>query len=361
MNSIMGFAELALSNSDVPQATGNYLHKIINGTKWLLNIVNDILDISKIESGKMELENLPFDLNEVISRCQSVLLPDAFDKGIEFIIRSEPIRGKMLIGDPVRLYQVILNLISNAIKFTESGEIILSTSIIASEYGRVKIRFEVSDTGIGMSSEQISKIFETFIQADSSTTRKYGGTGLGLPITRKLLNLMESELLVESSPGVGSTFSFELMFLTLNEDDYNTNYKDPGVIEKPHFEGLVLICDDNPTNQFVTKEHLANVGLKTVLAENGKIAFEIVKERLENNEPPFDLIFMDIFMPVMDGIEAAQSITALNTGTPIVAATANVMPGELENYRENYMQDCLAKPYTSQELWSILLKYMKPM
>jgi signal transduction histidine kinase len=121
MNSIMGFAELALSNSDIPQATSKYLHKIINGTKWLLNIVNDILDISKIESGKMELESLPFDLNEVISRCQSVLLPDAYDKGIEFIVRSEPMRGKMLIGDPVRLYQVILNLVSNAIKFTENG------------------------------------------------------------------------------------------------------------------------------------------------------------------------------------------------------------------------------------------------
>ena len=360
MNSIMGFAELALSSASLSQ-TRDYLAKIADSTKWLLHIINDILDISKIESGKLELENVPFDLHEVISRCQSVILPSVKEKSLELRLYAEPLTGKKLLGDPVRLYQVLTNLLSNAVKFTDAGTVTLSALIKSSNDGSATVYFEIKDTGIGMNSEQIAKILDPFTQADSSTTRKYGGTGLGLTIVKKLVELMGGKPKIESSPGVGSTFSFEITFGTIDAADGMAAYTSLGALEKPCFDGLILVCDDNVMNQEVMREHLANVGLRTVAAGNGKAGLEIVQQHMQKGKKPFDLILMDIFMPVMDGIEAASKITALNTGSPIVAVTANVMASELEKYRKCGMADFLGKPFTSQELWRILLKYLSPL
>ena len=360
MNSIMGFAELAL-DSDTMKQTKEYLEKITDNTKWLLNIINDILDISKIESGKMELENIPFNLGEVFSRCHSVMLPAAKEKGIELRVYTEPIIGKRLIGDPVRLYQVLMNLLSNAIKFTNTGTVKFSSSIKETKNGSATVFFEVKDTGIGMTEEQITRIFEPFVQAESGTMRNYGGTGLGLSITKNLLEMMGGILHLESSPGFGSAFSFEITF-----DAVETNEDVPGrksfmITEKPTFDGLILVCDDNLMNQEVISAHLARVGIRTMIAENGKEGVERVKERTNSGEKPFDLIFMDMFMPVMDGMEAAAKIIELGVETPIVAMTANVMASELSKYRENGMPDCLGKPFTTQELWQLLMKYFKPL
>jgi CheY-like chemotaxis protein len=198
------------------------------------------------------------------------------------------------------------------------------------------------------------------MQADSTTTRNYGGTGLGLSITKRIVELMGGRLAVKSEPGIGSAFGFELAFETIDAPDDAPEYTDIDVVEKPHFNGLILVCEDNPMNQHVICEHLARVGLRTVIAENGKIGVEMVKERIQNGQKPFDLIFMDIFMPVMDGVETASAITALNTGTPIVAMTANVMTNEVENYKKSGMNDCVGKPFTTQELWRCLLKYLTP-
>ena len=360
MNSVMGFAELASSNSDNPQLVKEYLAKIIDGTKWLLNIINDILDISKIEAGKMELEDEPFELPDIISRCQSVVLPAAKDKGIELRVYAEPLYGKMLLGDPVRLYQVVLNLLSNAVKFTEKGIIRLSVKIENVEENSATVYIEINDTGIGMTPKQVSEIFESFIQADSSTMRKYGGTGLGLAITKKLVELMGGELKVSSTLGEGSTFSFAIKFETINDSDYSPGYLSYNTIEKPNFEGAVLVCDDNYMNQQVIREHLVNVGLNTVVVDNGLLGVEKVKERISKDEPPFDLILMDIYMPVMDGIDAAVNINRLETGTPIVAVTANIMASEIERYKKHGINDYLGKPFTSQELWRVLLKHLKP-
>ena len=211
-----------------------------------------------------------------------------------------------------------------------------------------------------MTSRQIERIYDPFMQADSSTTRNYGGTGLGLPITKNIVELMGGELAVESMPGSGSTFHFELTFDTVEAMDDEPDYKEIKIIEKPGFDGLILICEDNLMNQRVISEHLEAVGLKSVIAENGKLGVEMVRERMEKGQPPYDMIFMDIFMPVMDGAEAASMITALGTQTPIVAMTANVMTGELENYRKCGMYDCVGKPFTTQELWRCLLKYLTP-
>ena len=359
MNSIMGFAELAFDSDSVPQMK-DYIGKISDSTKWLLNIINDILDISKIESGKMELENVPFTVEEIFSRCQSVILPMIIDKGLELSINAEPFIGKKLLGDPVRLYQILMNLLSNAVKFTNTGKIKVFSTVKSSSSNRAKVYFEVKDTGIGMTPEQIDKVFDLFIQADSSTTRNYGGTGLGLTITKNIVELMGGKLKVISSPGSGSTFSFEIEFDTIDEKDYSNGSLKLDLLEKPRFDGLILICDDNPMNQMVICEHLAQIGLKAVVAENGKMGVDIVQERGQKGEKPFDLIFMDIFMPGMDGMEAASAINALNTGTPIVAMTANIMASDLENYRKNGMPDYIGKPFTSQELWRILLKYLVP-
>ncbi|MDR2964324.1 MAG: response regulator, partial [Treponema sp.] len=329
MNSIMGFAELAIDSDSLSQAN-EYLGKIADSTKWLLRIINDILDISKIESGKIEMEHVPFDMRDVFSRCQSVILPSVKNKGLDLSIYAEPVSGRQLLGDPVRIYQVLMNLLSNAVKFTETGVIKFSSSIKESANGSTTVYFEVKDTGIGMTPEQIKKIFAPFVQADSSTTRDYGGTGLGLAIAKNIVELMNGKLMVESTPGVGSTFSFELTFDTIEVSDENSNQKKFEILEKPNFEGLVLICDDNTLNQQVICAHLARVGLQAVAVENGKLGVEMVSERTQKNEKPFDLILMDMFMPVMDGMEAASKIMAMNTGTPIVAMTANVMVSELE-------------------------------
>ncbi|MDR2578440.1 MAG: transporter substrate-binding domain-containing protein [Chitinispirillales bacterium] len=363
MNSIMGFAELALDMADdniAPQVK-EYLGKIADSTKWLLRIVNDVLDISKIESGKMELENIPFDLYDITSRCQSVILPRVKEKGLDLRVYAEPPIGKKLLGDPVRLYQALINLLSNAIKFTSAGIVKLSSTVKSLGSDSATIYFEVKDSGIGMTSEQINKIFEPFMQADSSTTRNYGGTGLGLAITKNIVELMGGHLMVESAPDVGSTFSFEITLETIDASDGDEfDNGDYSVIEKPHFDGLILVCDDNPMNREVVCEHLTRIGLNVVTAENGKIAVEMVGECMRNGGKPFDLILMDIFMPVMDGIEAATKITALNTGIPIVAMTANVMLSEVENYKKNGMPHFLGKPFTTQELWRTLLKYLTP-
>jgi len=357
MNSIMGFAELALESNTIPQFR-DYLSKITDSTSWLLCIINDILDISKIESGKMELEKVPFSLHEIFSRCQSVILPTAKEKGLDLSVYTEPPTGKKLVGDPVRLYQVLMNLLSNAVKFTDTGVVKFSSAIRDSGNGNMTVYFEVRDTGIGMSSEQIDKVFEPFIQADSSTTRNYGGTGLGLAIVRNIVELMGGKLEVESSPGIGSTFSFEVMFGTIESTGEQSARENFSFIEKPRFDGLILICDDNPMNLEVICEHLSRIGLRTIVAENGKQGLEAVQRRMEKNKKPFDLIFMDIFMPVMDGMEAATKIMELNTGTPIVAMTANVMTSEMTRYREFGMPDCLGKPFTTQELWKCLMKYL---
>jgi len=362
MNSIMGFSELALETpkDDAAPQVREYLNKIKDSTKWLLNIVNDILDISKVESGKMELENVPFTLEEVFSRCQSVILPIIKDKHLELSVYAEPTTGKKLLGDPVRLYQVLMNLLSNAVKFTNTGKIIVASTVKSSNNNKTTVYFEVKDTGIGMTDEQIQKVFSPFIQADSSTTRNYGGTGLGLSITKNIVELMGGELKVTSSPGSGSSFSFEIIFNTIDTSDETNDSKKHELIQKPQLNGLILVCDDNPMNQMVISEHLAQVGLEIVIAENGKIGVEKVQERRQKGEKPFDLILMDMFMPVMDGVEAASEILALNTGTPIVAMTANVMASDLENYKKQGMVDYISKPFTSQELWRVLLKYFAP-
>jgi len=361
MNSIVGFSELALDDN-VSTKTRDYLEKILENSEWLLQIINDILDLSKIESGKMELENIPFNLHELFAACRTVIMPKAIEKGLSMHFYAEPSIGKKIYGDPTRLRQVLVNLLSNAIKFTNTGLIKMQASVKDIEPDSVTMFFEIKDSGIGITAEQLEKIFDPFIQADTGTTRKYGGSGLGLPITKNIVELMGGKLVAESTPGVGSKFSFEIKFDAIDstDDDTHTQRIIFNDMEKPTFKGEILLCEDNIMNQQVICEHLARVGLKTDVAQNGKVGVDMVKSRTRKGEKQYDLIFMDIHMPVMDGLEAAAKIFEFDSGIPIVAMTANIMSNDREIYANRGMSDCVGKPFTSQELWRCLMKYFKP-
>jgi len=367
MNSIVGFSELALDD-DISPKTRNYLTNILANSEGLLHIINDILDISKIEAGKMELESVPFDPADLLNACQTIIMPKAVEKGLQLRFYAEPPVGKVPVGDPTRLRQVLVNLLSNAVKFTDSGTVKLTATIIDKTDNRLTVYVEIKDTGIGMTDEQIKDIFVPFKQAESETTRKYGGTGLGLTITKNLVEMMGSKIDVESTPGAGSTFGFEITFDTIDapEGKLSDGQAVQSILDKPTFKGEVLLCEDNPMNQQVICEHLARVGLKTVVAENGRVGVDMVKSRkgdIDRGAPGakfFDLIFMDMHMPEMDGLEATAKINELNTGIPIVAMTANIMTSDRELYEKSGMSGYVGKPFTSQELWRCLLRFFRP-
>jgi PAS domain S-box-containing protein len=360
MNSIIGFSELALDGNNPPKTT-DYLKKITQNSEWLLQIINDILDISKIESGKFELENIPFDLCELFKSCRTLIMPKADEKGLVMHFYAEPSVGKKICGDPTRLRQVLVNLLSNAVKFTNSGMIKMLAVITNATEDKATMLFEVKDSGIGMTPEQIKTICDPFTQADSSVTRKFGGTGLGLAISRNFIELMGGSIKVESTIGLGSKFSFELTFDLIDDDKAVFMPKQTvfNESEKPLFSGEVLVCEDNALNQQVIREHLLRVGLNVVVANDGKEGVDFVKGKLDEGKQPFDLIFMDMHMPVMDGLEAMTRIIEMGVKTPIVALTANIMSDALELYQASGISDTVGKPFTAKELWKCLIKYFK--
>ena len=362
MNSIIGFAELA-HHTNNPVKVKEYIGNISQSADWMLKIINDILDISKIESGKITLEKTPFDLKEVLLNCQMSIKTKTEEKGLSLYCYSEPAVEKKLIGDPVRLRQALVNLLSNAVKFTNSGAIKLLASLDGTDEEKdfISIRFDVKDTGIGLTQEQITKVFEPFIQADDSITRRFGGTGLGLSITKNIVELMEGTLKVESEIGKGTNFFFILKFKLADQsvtEEGNINEGLLDIMEKPNFSGEILICEDNKLNQHVICDHLSRVGLDTVVANNGREGVNIITERMKSNKKPFELIFMDIHMPEMDGFEATSRIIDMGVKTPVVALTANIMSNEVDLYLKKGMSGCLGKPFASQELWKCLVKFL---
>ena len=365
MNSILGYSELALENSQ-EKGTREYLSKITTNSKWLLDIISDVLDISKIESGLVELEAIPFSVRSLAERCQSLIMPSATEKSIRlnFNIDDLALDGKRLIGDPTKISQVCTNILSNAVKFTDRGGAVVVNFSVKKQGDRYVFSFESQDIGIGMTQDQMSRIFEPFMQADSSTTRKYGGTGLGLAIAKRLVTAMDGELTVESAPGVGSRFIFTISLPAVEAEKTGGNgkHKSDEIILRPTFENNeVLVVDDNDMNLGVACEHLRRVGLTPIVAANGKEAISKVKQKIYDADTPFALILMDIHMAVMDGKEAASIIAGLNVGTPIVAMTADTMlPLEEAPYKDYGMQGYLSKPFTSQQLWRCLLKYLQP-
>ncbi len=307
MNAILGMAHLALQTK-LTAKQEDYLQKIQTGAHSLLRIINDILDFSKIEAGKLEVEQIEFNLEEVLDNMANMIPAKAREKHLEVLYATAPGVPLSLIGDPLRLGQILLNLTNNAIKFTERGEIVVSTEMVAKDRDTVTLKFSVRDTGIGMSAEQSAKLFQPFTQADSSTTRKYGGTGLGLTICKRLVEMMNGEIGVTSAPGKGSTFFFHAVF-GLADHEIRKRTQQVGTLK-----GLrVLVVDDSTTSQSIFKEILESFSFNVDVTDSGAKAITELAAAIDRGQG-YDLIIMDWKMPGMDGIETARKIRAQSTG-----------------------------------------------
>ena len=349
MNAIKGMTDILIRRDPRPEQN-DFLKGIKQSSDSLLVIINDILDISKIEAGKIELEKIPFQVSEVLDGVQTIMQFKAEEKGLDLQkITAEALPE--LEGDPTRLRQILINLVSNAIKFTEKGVVSIRTKVLQQSEQQVELQFTVSDTGVGIGADRLDKIFETFEQAYSDTTRKFGGTGLGLSISKKLVELQGGSIWVESEKGKGSQFHFTIPFtITLQNTEQLIAATDSRLALSLQLKGInILLVEDNTFNVIVAQEELEDAIENVVvdLAENGAIAVEKVQSGC------YDIILMDVQMPVMNGYEATQKIRSLMNGkssTPIIAMTANVMKEEVERCYEAGMDDFIGKPFDTDEL-----------
>ncbi len=363
MNGILGMTELLLSTelSDVQRKYADTAHG--SGVK-LLGLLNDILDFSKIEAGKLELSNSDFRLDRAIAEVVELLLPKAREKGLLLRYGIEAGIPDSLRGDPSRLRQVLVNLVGNAVKFTEKGSVEIRVRPVDRAGGAPFLRFEVIDTGIGIRPSQRGRIFESFSQADGSSTRQHGGTGLGLAISKQLVVMMGGEIGVLSDPGGGSTFWFTLPLrkahFTLPPQ--SVPVAPPAAAERPSLRGRVLLAEDNPVNQEVTRAMLASFGFEVAIAGSGSEALEAM------SGGRFDAVLMDCQMPGMDGYEATREVRARESSgagpagsaprIPIIALTAHAMQGDREACLAAGMDDYLAKPFSAADLQKTLGKWL---
>ena len=358
MNAILGMTRLCLQLEDLKDTHLRYLNGINKSAENLLVIINDILDFSKIEAGKLELETIPFSLKETLQTVQDTLRFKAEEKGLQMKLEVPENVADILIGDSVRLNQVLLNLAGNAIKFTEKGAVTIKVSETSKDTEKVALLFEVTDTGIGISEEQISKLFTSFSQASSDTTRKYGGTGLGLAISKKLVEMQENGTIgVRSKVGEGTTFFFNITYPIGTLISLETKGKD----EQIKLSNLkILLVEDNAFNQMVAVDTLESAieGVVIEVAENGLEAVEKVKA-YENQtweaerKFPYDVVLMDMMMPVMDGLEATRQIRQLSSplkNIPIIALTANAIKEEVAKCYDAGMYDFVTKPFDTEVL-----------
>jgi len=360
LNGIIGMTEV-LDETSLSQEQKEFVSMIRESSNNLRVIVNDVLDVSKMNAGKMELESIPFDLFTKIEASVGIFKPKILEKEIRLKLFTDPMIPRQVIGDPTRLSQVIINLVSNALKFTDKGgKIDVLAEYISQENDEVTFKVSVSDSGIGLTQAQQEKIFEAYSQATASTTRKSGGTGLGLMISNKIMNAMGTELKVESEEGKGATFFFVITM----KIDQNTSIpveKKEVVVEvvekRQSFDDInVLVAEDNPINQKLIKIVLENFGLKVTLASNGQEAYEA---RVNSK---YDLIFMDIQMPVMGGVESTHSILKYEKENgeehiPIIALTANALPGDKEKYMSEGMDDYATKPLDVKMIEKLISQY----
>jgi signal transduction histidine kinase/CheY-like chemotaxis protein len=374
MNAIIGMSRLALMTQPDPKLQ-NYLGKILGAGEHLLAVINDILDFSKIEAGKLGLESTPFELHGLLEHLTNLTTIKADAARVALKLQVGANVPATLVGDPLRLTQVLLNLTSNAVKFTERGEIVIAVDLMAPTPEGVSLRFCVSDTGIGMRPSQIARLFESFNQADGTITRKYGGTGLGLSISRQLVELMGGEIKVSSTPGVGSRFSFTV---TLGVADASAGaaawppaHARSGADDLPDIAAApipalptlsaldgarILLAEDNANNREVALEFLSAARIQVDVAHHGGEALRMV------HEGDYDLVLMDIQMHEVDGLTATRRIRAIERckHLPIIAMTAHAMDGDRERSLAAGMNDHVAKPIEPEQLYRALLKWIPP-
>ena len=363
MNAVIGLTHLALKTTLTPKQQ-DYLRKIQSSGQALLGLINDSLDLSKIEADRLDLEQVPFSLEATLDKIATIVTQKAVEKGLNLFFHMDPATPRSLLGDPLRLGQILLNLVNNAVKFTEQGKVGVSVTLVARSGDRVRLRFAVSDTGIGLQPAQQARLFEAFSQADGSISRRYGGTGLGLAISRKLAALMGGDIIVESSPGIGSTFTVTLPFIvdtiTVEEEDINPSFTVPGVVAElpPTLSGArVLLVEDNDINQQVAQEILEGFGLAVEIAGDGCTAVELLRA----DPTRYALVLMDLQMPVMDGIAATRNIreTLGITAVPIIAMTARALEDERRHCLACGMNDHVAKPIDPPILLAVLSRWLE--
>ena len=352
MNGVIGLTNLAL-DANPPANQREYLKKIQSSARILLGVINDILDFSKLESGRLQLEERTFSFSRLLHTTRDLFEAQASSKGLEFTIETSPDIPAYLKGDELRLSQVLLNLCGNAIKFTEKGGVTLRVTLLVESEDTVTLCFAVIDSGVGISEQQAAGLFQPFTQADTSTTRKYGGTGLGLVISKLLVEMMQGSIKVTSTLGLGSIFSFDAVLEKTSEVLDSEEQTDHGDQTNHALEGKrALLAEDNEINQEIAVALLEALGMKTTVAGNGLEALEA----LENNE--FDVILMDIQMPVMDGLSATHTIREHSNETirniPIVAMTAHAMKEDREKSMNAGMSAHITKPIDQHELEQIL-------
>jgi two-component system sensor histidine kinase/response regulator len=351
MNSIIGMSHLAM-NTDLSPKQYDYLNKIQSSAKALLGIINDILDFSKIEAGKMRMESVVFQLEEVLETLKNLVAIKTQEKGLELLFHIAPDVPQYLVGDPLRLGQVLINLANNAVKFTEKGEIVIFAELENEKTEQVILRFSVRDTGIGLTQEQISKLFEAFSQADASITREYGGTGLGLIISKRLVNMMGGDIQVDSKPGRGSTFSFTATFTKASEIQIKR------FVPPPDLRGMrVLVVDDNATSREIIKGMLESFTFKVTVAASGKEGLAKLEKASEEN--PYELVLIDWRMPEMDGIKVSQLIKnhpKLPKIPAVILVTAFGREEVMQRFQQAGLDGFLFKPISYSLLFDTIIE-----
>lgn len=353
LNSIIGLNTLLL-DSPLNEEQRRYVELAQLSGDNLLHLVNDILDLSKIEAGKLDMEHLAFAPQQVAQEAIDLLLEKASRKGLILLQGNTTALPTGLRGDPGRLRQILVNFLSNAVKFTSQGRIELHCRHMPkSDAGMLWLRFEVSDTGIGLDSATISRLFQPFSQADSSTQREYGGTGLGLAICQRLCELMGGHIGVQSMPGQGSTFWVELPFERSAENP-GTTASPANIATADAIAARVLVAEDSPVNQLVAREMLKRLGCRVDIVENGREVVEALQK-----DASYDLVFLDCHMPEMDGLEASRALRELGLTLPVVAMTASTLLGERERCLAAGMDDYLTKPLRMVELSAMLRRWLE--
>jgi len=358
MNGVLGFAQL-LENTSLDDEQRQYLATLQQTGENLLDIINKVLDLSKIDAGKVELEKAPFELRKHVEKTTEVLASQARKKGLALSLDIAASVPRYVLGDAARFQQILTNLVSNAIKFTRTGEVRVTAKVDhepEAPGAPLSLLFEVTDTGIGMTKEVQQRLFQAFAQADSSTTREYGGTGLGLAISKHLVELMGGSIGVESEAGGGAHFWFRVPFHVLSRPPGSASAAKEEALAA--LSGRVLLVEDNETNQMVAQHMLQSFGLEVVLAQNGVEAVEACRQGT------FHAVLMDCLMPELDGFEATRLIRAHEAAAPdsgrlpIIAMTANALAGDRARCLESGMDDYLAKPFKRRALHDVLSRWM---
>jgi PAS domain S-box-containing protein len=358
MNGVLGMSQLLL-DTDLSEEQQTYATQLSRSGEEMLVIISDILDIARIEAGKLEIDPIEFAPREMIERLRAVVGLQAKAKGIGLTVKIDPDTPQLLIGDRGRLHQVLLNLATNAIKFTAEGAVTISVSVSPRSSGDAAIRFEVTDTGIGIDPERLARMFEPFMQADLSTTRDYGGTGLGLAIAAEIVDLMGGTIGADSRPGQGSTFWFEVVLPTPAAKPEQPAASE-GTARRPEAiwpsPPLVLVADDNRVNQIVAIRMLERIGCRVDTAADGRDALDALAEKR------YDAVLMDCQMPEMDGYEATTELRRREregARTPVIAMTADAMAGAGERCLEAGMDDYLTKPIRREQLVDVLREWIR--